>query len=73
MGFKTRGEYLHFAIFLALADARKYARGLWFGLKEDERNLIATRAVEHIKQHAILGSWIATCRRRWVRPIGTAR
>ena len=51
MAYRTRGEYLHFAIFLALADARTCIRGLWYGLNEDERQLVATRAIEHIKKH----------------------
>jgi hypothetical protein len=52
MGFKTGDEYLHFAILLALGDARKCVRGLWYGLQEDERKLIATRVIEHLKKHS---------------------
>jgi pyruvoyl-dependent arginine decarboxylase (PvlArgDC) len=47
----TRGEHLAHSISFALSKARKVMRGLWFGLAEKERWDVASKTVEHLKEH----------------------
>ena len=51
MGFKTRGEFLAFAISFALIRACKVVRGLRRGLTDDERLAVADQAVEEMKRY----------------------
>jgi hypothetical protein len=47
----TRGEHLAHSISFALSKARKVVRGLWKGLTEKERWEVASKTVEHLKEH----------------------
>ena len=47
----TRGEHLAHCISFALGNAQKVVRGLWKGLTDKERWDVASRTVEHLKEH----------------------
>ena len=47
----TRGELLVHSISYALIRARKVIRGLSLGLTHDERNAVATAAVDELRRH----------------------